>query len=167
MCPRTEFPVLKTIKLGTHKSLWDLRQSIEAGGNRIGAWGDSILSRIILSTFETEVTLHVASVSELTGRDFANIREVITAVQALGYDLCPGEIGPQLRRQYSEQPEDDWLNIAMEPVLDSCSDLLGIFSVARFCCDEHWLLGSGGGHREWDGDARFVFSSYSFRAGRA
>jgi hypothetical protein len=161
LCPPEdviEFPVFKTIKLGTHKSVNDLRQSLKDGGNRIGDWGNDILGKTTLAESETEVTLHVATVKELTGKDCATNREINEAIRSKGYNLCPAEAGPQLRLQYPDQPKDEWLRVAMEPITDSVGGL-GIFRVERDD-GERWLDGSfGHPDDEWSGDGRFVFVS--------
>lgn len=161
LCPPeevTEFPEFKTIKLGTHKSVNDLSSSLKDNGNRISDWGNDILGKITLAEYETEVTLHVATVKELTDKRFAKSYEINEAIKAKGYDLCPAEVGPQLRLQYPDQPNGEWIRVAMEPITDSsCS--LSIFFVGHVG-DERWLSG-GCGHRGsgWFGDVRFVFVS--------
>jgi hypothetical protein len=153
-----EFPVFKTIKLGTHKSVNDLRQSLKDRGSRISSWGDKILGKITLTESEMKVTLHVATVKELTGKDWATNRGINEAIRSKGYDLCPAEAGPQLRLQYTDQPKGEWLRIAMKPIADSDGDL-DIFSV--FHVDGERCLYGGGGHPDggWSGDDRFVFVS--------
>jgi hypothetical protein len=161
LCPPEdviEFPVFKTIKLGTHKSTNNLRQSLKDGGNRIGDWGDDILGKTTLAKSETEITLHTATVKELTGKDWATNREINEAIRSKGYNLCPAEVGPQLRLQYPDQPKDEWLRVAMEPIADSDGDL-GIFCVDRDG-GGRWLGGGDGRPgSEWRGDGRFVFAS--------
>lgn len=161
LCPpenTVEFTVFKTIKLGTHKLVNDLRQSLKDGGNRIGKWGNDILGKITLAESEMEVTLHVATVKELTGKDWATNREINEAIRSKGYDLCPAEAGPQLRLQYSDQPNGEWIRVAMEPISASDGDL-NVFHVAHDD-GECWLNGSDGHPgNEWHGGARFVFVS--------
>jgi hypothetical protein len=150
------FEAWKTLKLGTHKSVDDLRQAILDNGNRISPWGDDILGKIELAKTETEVTLHVATVKELTGKDVATNREINEAIREKGYDLCPAEVGPQLRLQYQNQPSGEWLIVATEPVTDSGGDP-GLFRVYRDN-DERYLDGSNGHPgRQWGGSIRVVF----------
>lgn len=161
LCPpdkSVEFPVFKTVKLGTHKSVNDLRQSLKDNGNRISEWGNDILGKTTLAESETEAVLHTATVKELTGKDQASNREINEAILSKGYDLCPAEVGPQLRLQYADQPNNEWIRVAMEPIADSNGDL-DVFSVVRGG-GERWLSGSRGHpDDEWRGDDRFVFAS--------
>ena len=154
----TEFPEFMTIKIGTHDSVDELRQSLKDKGNRISSYGNDILGKIALAETETEVTLHSATVKELTGKDVASNREINEAIRSKGYDLCPAEVGPQLRLQYSDQPSGEYLRVAMEPIADSDGDLF-IFDV-NHAYDDRWL-DSDGGHPDdrWNGDNRFVFVS--------
>jgi hypothetical protein len=71
--------------------------------------------------------------------------------------LCPAEVGPRLRLQYENQPESEYLNIAMETIPDR-GGALGLFGVGRGA--ESILdsdRGTPGG--EWAGFNRFVFLS--------
>jgi len=133
-----EFPVFKTIKLGTHKSVNDLRQSLKDSGNRISDWGNNILGRTNLAESETEVTLHVATVKELTGKNWATNREINEVIRSKGYDLCPAEVGPQLRLQYPDQPNGEWIRVAMEPIAGSSGKPSHLQRGSRLC----WVLAS-------------------------
>lgn len=152
------FPVWKRILLGTHKSVDALRRDLKSNGFRISDWGNNILRKISLATSETEINLCVATVKELTGKDWATNREILGAIRAKGYELCPAEVGPQLRLQYPDQPSGEWLRIGMEPITGSDGGLF-IFNVDPYG-DERWLSSFYGypGH-EWSGDRRFVFVS--------
>jgi hypothetical protein len=49
---------------------------------------------------------------------------------ALGFELCPGEVGPALRLNYVDQPPGDFLHIAMKPVAKYNGALIN-FTVAK------------------------------------
>jgi hypothetical protein len=152
------FEIFKTIKLGTHKLVDDLRQSLKDNGNRISDWGNDILGKTTLAESETEVTLHVATVKELTGKDCATNREINEAIRSKGYNLCPAEVGPQLRLQYPDQPKGEWLRVAMKPIAGSDGGL-SIFRVEHGD-DGRWLDGLSGHPGDgWSGGSRFVFVS--------
>ncbi|NCU44359.1 hypothetical protein EOM71_01635 [Candidatus Falkowbacteria bacterium] len=61
----------------------------------------------------------------------------------LGLELCPPEVGPQLRLNYDqvfkrEQPKGEWFYIGMKPVSDSDGDPR-VFRLDRYRDGERWL----------------------------
>ena len=75
---------------------------------------------------ETMVNLVAVSVAELgfykvdeaRGIIGATGRQIYARAKELGLQLCPAEVGPQLRLQYPEQSGREWLIVAMEPFID-------------------------------------------------
>lgn len=153
------FPVwkTKTIKLGTHKSVDEIRRSLKDNGFHISEWGKDILGMVILAEVESEITLHTATVKELTGMNFATYREIKEAIHFKGYELCPAEVGPQLRLQYPDQPKGEYLRIAMEPVTDSYGYLY-FFNVV-YLRDKCRLFGYSSHLDFLFSDNHFVFAS--------
>jgi len=146
----------KVIKLGTHKTIAELRQVILDQGNEMLGLGEYILDKIHLSQLETEIALYVMTVKELTGKDRATTQEVHDAIKARGGELCPAEVGPQLRLQYLDQPMNEHLLIAMDGIVASGGELcaffverdgLGWFLSGRYVYDSHFF-----------GDALVVFT---------
>ncbi len=161
LCPPEQgFAIWKTIKLGTGlKTADDFRVAIKAAGMYIGDWGNDILGKHAFTarSEETEVELVVASVAELGFKDGATRKDIYVRAQELGLDLCPPEVGPQLRLQYTDQPKGEWLVIAMEPMIDS-DDSRGLFNVKRSGDGEQYLDGFYGYPGcVWPADVRFVF----------
>lgn len=160
-CPPEQVPglkVWKTIKLGTGlKTAKDFRNELKKN-NRIGVWGDDILgqSAFTVSDIEKEVDLVNISVEELGFKDGATRKDIYDRALELGLQLCPEEVGPQLRLQYTDQPKGEWLRVAMEPIADSDGDL-NVFDVAHDS-DGRWLNGNNG-HPDnfWNGDNRWLF----------
>ena len=131
LCPKSEpesiheLNIWKTIRLGTGlKTADDFRRALKDGGFKIGEWANDILGK---SAFEAsisrvlvEVDLCVATTAELTGKaEGVTIEEVFAGIKRAGGVLCSAEFGPQLRRQYLDQTNGEWLLIAMEPIADS------------------------------------------------
>jgi hypothetical protein len=155
-CP---FPLWKTVKLGTGlKTADDFRRAFKKNNINIGGWGNDILGQSTFTTSdkETELNLVNVSVAELGFKNGATRKDIYYRAKELGLELCPAEVGPQLRLQYKDQPNGEWLLIGMEPISGS-DGFLDVFDVGRDGGDL-WLDGSGGrADGFWDGCGRWVF----------
>lgn len=152
-CPESK--VFKTIKLGTGlKTADDFRKALKDGGFRISDWASDILGKPAFKTAaeKTEVNLVVVSVAELGFKQAARRDQIYDRAKEFGLQLCPPEVGPQLRLQYRDQPLNEWLFIGMEPIADS-DGFLRAFDVLHdgdglwlHCCcglpDDLWYSGS-------------------------
>jgi len=113
----------KIIEIGTYKDVKSLRKALEESGVQIGNWASDILNKTKLSKSKQSLDLVVRSVKELGFPNGAKLEDIYKAAKNQGLDLCPDEVGPQLRLQYSNQPNGEWLVIAMEPIKNSMGDL--------------------------------------------
>ena len=146
----------KIIEIGTYKDVKSLRKALEESGAQIGNWASDILNKTKLSKSKQSLDLVVRSVKELGFPNRAKLEDIYKAAKNQGLDLCPDEVGPQLRLQYSNQPNGEWLVIAMEPIKDSFGDL----SLFRVKCDygDRWLHAvCSRPDRFWGAVRRFVF----------
>lgn len=152
-----EFATWKTITIGTQKSVKDLTKALTGNGFRISDWAGDILKKITLADAETEIELVLASVAEL-GFTRATRRDAIyDRAKELGLDLVPAEAGPQLRLAYTDQPLNEWMVMAMEPITGSVGGLL-VFNVAHND-DGRWLYShSGYPDSMWYPGRRWVFA---------
>ena len=152
----TLMPVWKMVKLGTCKTPGAYRKALKKAGRSIGDWGDDILGRITCSQEEIDLDLVVLSVADLGFKDGARYADICAKAVELGLELCPAEVGPALRLQYGNQPNGEWLRIAMEAIADRDGNLY-LFLVAHGVGGLR-LHGSNG-HPDyvWDADIRFVF----------
>jgi len=150
----TSFATFKTIKLGTLKDANAICKAITDAGVRINILNQPAFT---VATEETEVELVVASVAELGFKDGAEYSVICERAKQLDLELCPAEVGPQLRLQYLDQPNGEWLRIAMEPITFSDGNLC-LFGVGRVS-NEFWLDSSRNGRPGgfWLGLSRFVF----------
>ena len=151
--------VWKRITRGTGiKDAEGFRKSIKDSGMRVGDWANDILGKTAFSvaTEEKDVDLVVVSVEELGFKDGARLKDIYAAAKKRGLELCPNEVGPQLRLQYKDQPKGEWLIIGMEPITDSGGGR-SLFRVARDS-GALWLY-TYYGHpgNVWLGRSRFVF----------
>lgn len=129
----SKLKVFKTIKLGTGlKTAADFRRAIKDKGMKFGSSANNILGQpeFIVATEEIELDLIIVSASELGFKNGATREKIYDRVKELGLELCPVEVGPQLRLQYADQLTGEWLLIGMEPIRDPNSGLV-VFLVAH------------------------------------
>ncbi len=123
----------RTIQLGTFESTEALRTALVDAGYRINC--DEMLDKVVVAAEPTEASLIRATVAELGFPDGATIAQIYEAGLKRGWQLCPAEVGPQLRLQYPNQPHEECDFIAMEPMeltADPTSGHhLGIFGVEQ------------------------------------
>ena len=154
------FKVWRTIKLGTGlKTADDFRNALKREGMKVDDRADDLLGQKAFTASESEkvADLVVVSLAELGFKNRAKREDIYKRAQELGLDLCPAEVGPQLRLQYKDQPKGEWLLIAMEPITDSAGGL-DVFGVARGGNDR-WLSGGCGCPADfWYGGHRWVFA---------
>lgn len=155
-----DFQTWRTLKLGTGlKTADDFRTALNNIDSVISDWADDILGKpaFTASDIENEVELVVRSVEELGFKGDATGEQIYKRAKEIGLDVCPAEVGPQLRLQYKDQPKGEWLLIAMEPITDS-DENLNVFNVE---CDENGKLWFGGDRgypgRFWSRNRRWVF----------
>lgn len=154
------FPIWKTIALGTGlKTADEFRGALNSNGFRIDGWGNDILGRPAFKASKTEIQVDLVNVSvaELGFKDGATRADIYKQALELGLELCPNEVGPQLRLQYKDQPKGEWLLIAMEPIIDSDGDLV-VFYVGH---NDYvpWLNGNNGNPDNfWRCNSRWVFA---------
>lgn len=153
---QTQFPIWKTIKLGTEKTPDEYRKALKEAGYRIGDWANDILNKVVVSAQVSEVDLVNISVGELGFAEGAQYQDICARAVEMGSELCPAEVGPALRLTYKDQPPDEWLRVAMEAIVE-LEGYRGIFAVDGGY-GGLWLHG-GRGHPGivWDADERFLF----------
>jgi len=161
-CPpeaTSRFNVWKTIKLGTGlKTAEEFRRVLRDGEFRLSDWASDILRKPAFKAAdeETEVDLVKVTVAELGFKKGARRNQIYERARDLGSELCPPEVGPQLRLQYQDQPNGEWILVAMEPIVDSDGDPM-LFSVGRN--DSELRLHSYWSYPDyfWYADSQWVF----------
>lgn len=109
-------PVWRTIALGTRKGVDGYRNALEAASMKIGDDADEILGRPAFpyASARIEHELVVLSVADLVvDSDRVPLSDLYSQARRLGLDLCPAEVGPQLRLGYRNQPRGEVLHVAM------------------------------------------------------
>lgn len=156
---KPELKVWRTIKLGTGlRTADDFRSALSRADMKLGGYANDMLGKPAFTASETEqeVDLVVASVAELGFKKGAKYSDICVRAKELGLELCPNEVGPQLRLQYTDQPMNEWLWVAMEPIVGSGGGR-GVWHVER-CDGGLWLYSVYFNPGDvWRHDGRFVF----------
>src|SRR5262249_24301028 len=120
---------------------------------KIGDSADQILGRpaVPYATTKTDVELVLISAADRGVETDSSLADVYKRARQVGLELCPAEVGPQLRLQYRNQPRGEALAIAMEPVATYSGEPT-ILSLANFAPSGLLLIGS-------DGRSEFMVSS--------
>ena len=155
----SRFKVWKTIKLGTgFKKADDFRRALRDGEFRLSDWASDILGKpaFTVASEETEVDLVKVTVAELGFKKGARRDQIYERAKELGLEFCPPEVGPQLRLQYQDQPNGEWILVAMEPIIGS-GGYPSVFCVGRG--DSELWLSSRWGDPDgfWGPDGLWVF----------
>jgi hypothetical protein len=156
LLPPQKFEIWRTIRIGGFRNADEVRKAIKNAGMNIGNYANDILGKIPLATSETDVNIVLLSVADLGFKNGAEYGKICSRAKELGLELCPAEVGSQLRLQYKDQPNGEWLIVAMKPITDSDDDL-ELFVVER---DDFglWLyIDYGYSDNFWDSSNRFAF----------
>ena len=159
----TKFPEerikFRTIELGTGlKGGPAFQKAIESRSMHVGSLAQQLLES---SDFKVLAGGRSADLVEISVRSlgFTSVTrydQICARAQQLGLDLCPEEVGPQLRLQYADQPLDEYLAVAMKAISDRGGSPV-VFAVDR-SGGGLWLNASDGRpDDEWASSRRFVF----------
>ena len=114
------------------------------------------------SDFTTSKKLEQLNLARITVKSLgfpngATTDEIYKKAEELGLELCPAEVGPQLRLQYLDQPNGEYIFIGMKQISDS-DGYPDVFGVSRYDGGLLRLFGylARPGHG-WDGRSGFVF----------
>jgi len=134
------------------------QKAIEGNGMEMSNWAKDLLNSPDFKVVgeRADADLVEVSVAALGFGRATRYDAICARAQELGLELCPPEVGPQLRLQYQDQPNGEYLGIAMKAIRDS-DGYPDVFYVHRND-DELWLLGIvGRPDYVWNPDIRFVF----------
>jgi hypothetical protein len=125
----------KTIVTGNYRTAIALRDALVRRNICIGELAAQMLRlpTFTLSTAHTSIDLSVITVSQLGLRsNRTSFAGVHAHAMELGLDLCPPEVGPQLRFQNTNQEVGEYLLIGMKPLPTASGP------------DAYFVVGNGG-----------------------
>ncbi len=134
------------------------KNEIVTGGMQIYSEAEFMLNK--MKTLDKKEKLNVVSfsVEQLGFPNGATLQQIYDKAKELGLELCPPQVGPELRLAYRDQPSDEYLRIAMDSVNGSGGSP-GLFSVDRDDDGVEWLHYDGDLVSKWLPSDRFVFVS--------
>ena len=135
-CSWPKFSVWRTIRHVGKRNAESYRAGLAAVGCRVSEWANDLLGRFETTSIDEEVDLGLASVADIGFKEATRYDVICSRIMVYGGTLCLPEDGPVLREQYLDQPMNERVRLAMNPIRDAFRDLI-IFSV------EH------GGHGLW------------------
>lgn len=117
----------QTMKIGTSdlQMADDFHMAFRAADCKIDDRTRDMLNQpgFTVSAKRSKVELVKVSVAELGFLNEATLVDIYASAMEQCLALCPPEVGPRLRLKYKNQPVGEWLQIAMEPIIDSDGDL--------------------------------------------
>ena len=149
--------IWKTITIG-NISRDKFIPTLKEHGMNVSDWSADMMKQDAFTVVDKEEQINLVNISVADlGFDQATRYDAICQrAKERGLELCPPEVGPQLRLQYLDQPFGEWIRVAMEAIRDSDGDLL-VFRVVRNDVGL-WLYSYYGSPDDlWDPDDRFVF----------
>ncbi|MCR4278082.1 MAG: hypothetical protein NUV80_05150 [Candidatus Berkelbacteria bacterium] len=154
----SERPAWKTITVGTHPNKKDLQKTVETEGHKLSDWAKEVVKNKLFTveTEERKLDLYTATVAELGFPNGAKVSDIYAKLDEFGFGKCPDETALQLRREYTDQPMDEWRIVVSEPLADAYGDLI-VLSVVRYSYGS-WVYGNYAiPDIVWSGYYRLVF----------
>jgi len=158
----TSFPEGKIRRQGIEiggKTKEQLQSELEQAGVNITSYAKDMMENPDFTTLPVAQTLDTVrlKVGDLGLSGYPTTDQVYKRAQELGLDLCPTEVGPRYRLQYTDQPMEEWFYVGMKQITDS-GGRPGVFHLARNE-DGLWLRDSWAApDYKWRPHGEFVFS---------
>ena len=140
----TSFPEGKVVResvVAGGKTGKEYEQVFTQRGINISGWAKDMMGKPEFVTLRRseKIDLVRLTIGGLGFTDNPTTDQLYQKAQVLGLELCPPEVGPELRLKYQDQPLYEWTYIGMKQIADSGGDP-HVFSLARYG-DGLWLYG--------------------------
>jgi hypothetical protein len=148
----------KTITLGNYGTVIELRDALVHQNIWIGDIAGQMLRlpTFALTSGQADIALSIASVRQLGLQSGTSFTKIHASAMEHGLDLCPPEVGPQLRLQYLDQKVGEYLLIGMKP-LPTADGSLACFVVGNGGAGLFIIGRSAGAESTVPSRARLVF----------
>ena len=131
----TAFPEAKirrsALEIGG-KTAKEIEQELREKKINISSYAQDMLQSKDFTTLKNpeQIELVRLKVRDLGFKNGATVVEIYQKAEELGLELCPAEVGPDLRLKYMEQPLNEWFVIAMKQISDR-GDRPDLFDLER------------------------------------
>lgn len=150
------FQTWRALTFVVYHTVNDLAQAVEATGSKFSSYTRGVMAKIPLAKEPIEIELVLASARDLGITWFVERTTIFAKASEHGLDPCPPEAGPQLCRQYQDQPKGELL-VAMELITDAGGGL-DVFFVLRAGTHRFLDTRDGGPDHLWPPDSVWVFA---------
>jgi hypothetical protein len=142
----------------TPKTPEQYETELTQNGNQISGYAKDILYK--MQPLENNETIDIVSftVAQLGFESSVTYAEIKQRALQLGLQLCPPQVGPQLRLDFTDQPQNTYYRIAMEAIPDRRGDP-ALFGVDRGEGGDWLDRGDGREAGQFVPDCQFVFCS--------
>lgn len=110
-----DFPIFKSVSVGIHKTVAQLKMAIAKVGGRLAPSANCLLTDAELSKEEMSVSFILVAASELGFERFAKIEDVFKKGYARGYKPCSPEEAAMLRLATMDQKNGEQWIVATAP----------------------------------------------------
>jgi hypothetical protein len=97
--------IWRTVTLGLYKSGSEYAEALAAKGCKVIGVALDLLAKLECAQEPVEKDLVLVSIEDLGLADGADYGSICRRGLELGYELCPGEVGPALRLVYDDETE--------------------------------------------------------------
>lgn len=147
------------------KTREQLQQELKQNGVNVSSYAEDMMKSPDFATLPVAQMLDTIrlKVGDLGLSGYPTTDQVYKKAQELGLDLCPAEVGPQMRLQTKDQPLGDYYWIGMKQITDSGGDP-GVFGMGRYegglWLGDYWARPDD----RWGPDDGFVFRLRKFES---
>lgn len=151
-------PVWKIVTVGTHASKDDLKKAVTDEGHKFSDWALGLINTdgFTIETTPRQIGLFTATVAEIGFPKGGKVKDIYAKLDELGFTVCPDDTALQLRREYKDQPMDEWRRVVTEPKADADGDLT-VLDVGRNSRGSWVSWGYAFPDNEWPAGRRLVF----------
>jgi hypothetical protein len=141
------------------KTREQLQQELKQKGVNVSSYAEDMMKSPDFSTLPIAQMLDTVrlKVGDLGLSRYPTTDQVYKKAQELGLDLCPPEVGPRLRLQYTDQPMGEWLYVGMKQITDS-DGYPNVFDLERDGAGLWLRDGWASPDNLWNPSSEFVFS---------